>query len=48
MQGYTVEFTAANRQFDLLKISLVFDRSDKHLTIYNSYNVQVDKRQKYI
>ena len=33
-----VEFLAANRQFDWLEISIVNDKSDKHTTIYNSYN----------
>ena len=30
-----VEFFGANRQFDWIEISLVFDKSDKHLTIYD-------------
>ena len=29
----TVEFYGANRQFDWLEISLLYDKSDKHLTI---------------
>ena len=33
-----VEFLGANRQFDLLELSLVYDKSDKHKTIYDSYN----------
>ena len=33
-----VEFLGANRQFDWLEISLVNDKSDKHSTIYDSYN----------
>ena len=35
-----VEFYGANRQFDWLEISLVYDKSDKYLTIYDSYNVE--------
>ena len=31
----------SNRQFDWLEISIVFDKSDKHTTIYNSYNVEL-------
>ena len=31
----TVDFTGANRQFDWIEISLVYDKSNKHLTIYN-------------
>ena len=33
-----VELLGANRQFDWLEISLVHDKSDKHTTIYDSYN----------
>ena len=40
-RGYTVELTVANRQFDWLERSLVFDRSDKHSTICSSYNAGV-------
>ena len=35
-----VEFLGSNRQFDWIEISLVYDKSDKHLTIYDSYNVE--------
>ena len=37
------EFTrikCSERQFDCLEISLVYDKSDKHLTIYGSYIVK--------
>ena len=33
-----IDFLGANRQFDWLEISLVYDKSDKHTTIYDSYN----------
>ena len=33
-----VEFLGANRQFDWLEISILNDKSDKHTTIYDSYN----------
>ena len=33
-----VEFLGSNRQFDWLKISVAHDKSDKHTTIYDSYN----------
>ena len=33
-----VEFLGANRQFDWIEISIVPDKSDKHTTIYDSYN----------
>ena len=35
-----VEFYDSNRQFDWLELSLVYDKSNKHLTIYYSYNVE--------
>ena len=33
-----VEFLGANRQFDWIEIPIVPDKSDKHTTIYDSYN----------
>ena len=33
-----VEFLVSNRQFDWLEISIVPDKSEKHATIYDSYN----------
>ena len=33
-----VEFLGANRQFDWLEISIVPEKSDKHSSIYDSYN----------
>ena len=36
-----VEFLGTNRQFDWLEISLVHDKSDKHTTIYDSYNLEM-------
>ena len=33
-----VEFYSSNRQFDWLEISLVYDKSDKYLRIYDYYN----------
>ena len=33
-----IEFLGANRQFDGIQISIVDDKSDKHTTIYDSYN----------
>lgn len=33
-----VEFLGADRQFDWLEISLVHDKTEKHTTIYDSYN----------
>ena len=39
-QDFTVDFQGANRQFDWIEISLVYDKSDKHLTAYDSYNTE--------
>ena len=36
-----VEFLGANRQFDWLEISIVNDKSDKHATVYDSYNKEL-------
>ena len=33
-----VEYLGANRRFDWIEISIVPDKSDKHTTIYDSYN----------
>ena len=33
-----IEFLGANRQFNWIEISIVPDKSDKHKTIYDSYN----------
>ena len=33
-----VEFLGSNRQFDWIEISIVPDKSDKHTTIYDTYN----------
>ena len=35
------DFLGSNRQIDWLKISLVFDKSYKHTTIYDSYNAEL-------
>ena len=34
-------FLSSNRQLDWLEKSLVFDKRDKHTTIYNSYNAEL-------
>ena len=36
-----VEFLCANRQFDWIEISIVNDKSNKHTTIYDSYNCEL-------
>ena len=40
-QSKTITFNNAFKQFSFLEISLVFDRSDHHLSIYDSYNSEV-------
>ena len=40
-QSKTFTFTNAFKQFEFLEISLVFDKSDQHLNIYDSYNAEV-------
>ena len=35
-----IEFYGSNREFDWMEISLNYNKSDKHLTICNSYNVE--------
>ena len=39
-----VDFLGSNRQFDCIEIFLVFDKSDKHTTIYDSYNDELDAK----
>ena len=33
-----IDFLGADRQFGWIEISLVYDKSDKHTIIYDSYN----------
>ena len=40
-QSKTFTFTNAFKQFKFLEFSLLFDKSDQHLNIYDSYNVEV-------
>ena len=44
-QSRTINFNNALKQFSFLEISLVYDRSDKHLSIYDSYNADVASTQ---
>ena len=39
-QSFNIDFLGANRQFDWLGISLTFYKSNRHNTIYDSYNVE--------
>ena len=40
-QSLTVTFKDAQRQLQWLEISLVYDKSYQHLTIYDSYNLEL-------
>ena len=37
----TVNLTNSFKQFSFLEISLVYDKSDQHLSIYDSYNAEI-------
>ena len=39
-QEFIVDLINANRQFDWIEISLLHDKRDKHMTIYDSYNAE--------
>lgn len=36
-----IDFLGANRLFDWIELSLVYNKSDKHTTIHDSYNVEM-------
>ena len=38
VDSLNVEFLGSNRQFDWIEISIIPDKSDKHTTIFDSYN----------
>ena len=38
-QSLTVTFKGPQRQFEWLEVSLVYDKSCQHLTLYNSYGL---------
>ena len=40
-QSLTVTFKGAQRQFEWLELSLVYDKSYQHLTIYDSYDLEL-------
>ena len=40
-QSITVTFEASARQFSFLELSLVYDSSEQHKSIYNSYSAEV-------
>ena len=40
-QTNVVEFKGANKQFSFLEISLVYDKSEQHNSVYDSYNAEL-------
>ena len=40
VHSINIDFLGTNRQFYWLEISLVFDKSNEHTKIYDSYNVE--------
>ena len=40
-QTNVVEFKGVNKQFSFLEISLVYDKSEQHNSVYDSYNAQL-------
>ena len=40
-QTYTCTFKGAQRQFDRLEVSIVYDKSFQHATIYDSYDLEL-------
>ena len=40
-----VEFLGSNRQFEWVEISIVLDKSEKHTTIYDSYNRELPSQE---
>ena len=43
-----IDFLGTNRQIDWLELSLVYDKSNKHNTIYDSYNVEMASKKNKI
>ena len=40
-QSHVVEFKGTNKQFSFIEISLVFDKSEQHNSVYDSYNFEL-------
>ena len=43
-QEFTVDFKGCDRQLDCFEISLLYDKSDKHLTIYDNSKAECAAR----
>ena len=40
-ESKAVNFETANKQFSFLTISLVYNRSDQHRSLYDNYNTEL-------
>ena len=40
-QSHVVDFKGTNKQFSFLEISLVYDKSEQHNSVYDSYNAEL-------
>ena len=40
LHEFTVDFKEYNRQLDWLRATLIYDKTDKHLAFYDSYNIE--------
>ena len=40
-ESLNIDFSGSNRKFDWTELSIVYDKSDKHTKIYESYNVEL-------
>ena len=40
-QSHVVEFKGTNKQFSFIEISLVFDKSEQHNSVYDSYSFEL-------
>ena len=45
IQSFITDFKGANMQFSFLEISLVYDKSEQHATLYDSYNTEMAASQ---
>ena len=43
-KSHVIDFMGANKQFSFTSISLVYDKSDQHRNIYDSYNVELTSK----
>ena len=41
MQSFTIDFSGLNKKLSLLEVSLVYNKSDQHNMIFDSYNIEL-------